>query len=183
MRKILQEFVKSVAQGRVEIYNEFSLQHEFGIHLRKKFPDMKIQFERNVTSLFQQTSHFIKKEIDICVCSQDQIQKHSAFELKFPRNGMYPEEMFSFCKDIIFTEQLKRAGFLKTYFIVFVDDRLFYEGSAEGIYAYFRGGLSLSGTIPKPTGNKQTSIVISGNYTINWETVGNGMKYAFVEAK
>jgi hypothetical protein len=65
---------------------------------------MKIQFERNVLSLFQQTSHFIKKEIDVCVYSQDRTQKHSAFELKFPRNGQYPEQMFSFCKDIAFAE-------------------------------------------------------------------------------
>lgn len=96
MKAIIQDFVQSVALGRIEIYNEFSLQHELGIHLRKQFPDLKVQFERNVSSLFGITSHFTKKEIDICVHSQDGTQKHSAFELKFPRNGQHPEQMFSF---------------------------------------------------------------------------------------
>ncbi len=27
-------------------------------------------------------------------------------ELKFPRNGQHPEQMYSFCKDIVFAEQL-----------------------------------------------------------------------------
>lgn len=181
MKTILQEFIQSVAQGQTEIYNEFSLQHELGIHLRKKMPEMKIQFERNVSSLFQKTAHFTKREIDICVSSQNRTLNHSAFELKFPRNGQYPEQMFSFCKDIAFAEQLKEAGFLKRYFLAFADDRLFYEGSAEGIYAYFREGWPLTGTIQKPTGKKDDSVFISGNYTIHWESVGNGMKYALVE--
>ena len=181
MKLILQEFVQLVAQDQIEIYNEFSLQHEFGIHLRKKFPDLKVQFERNVSYLFKEPSHFIKKEIDIIVISSDRTQKQSAIELKFPRNGQYPEQMFSFCKDIAFVEQLKKAGFSQTYFLAFADDRLFYEGATEGIYAYFRGGRQLTGTIQKPTGSKDSSIVISGNYTVSWEPAGNGLKYAFVE--
>jgi hypothetical protein len=181
MNTIVQDFIQSVAQGQTEIYNEFSLQHELGIHLRKHFPEMKVRFERNVSSLFDSASHFKKKEIDICVCSQDGFQKHSAFELKFPRNGQHPEQMFSFCKDISFLEQLKQAGFLRTYFLAFVDDRLFYEGAAKGIYAYFRAGHPLTGTIQKPTGKKDDVVVISGCYTITWQSVGNGLKYAFVE--
>lgn len=181
MKIILQEFVQLVAQGRIEIYNEFSLQHEFGIHLRGRFQDMKVQFERNVSFFFQSTSLFIKKEIDISVFSADKKQKHSAIELKFPRNGQYPEQMFSFCKDIAFAEQLKQAGFAKTYFIVFADDRLFYKGVAEGIYSYFRGTQKLNGTIQKPTGSKNDSITICGTYSIQWEDVVNGMKYVLVE--
>jgi hypothetical protein len=129
MNAIVQDFIQSIALGQTEIYNEFSLQHELGIHLRKHLPEMKVRFERNVSSLFASTSQFKKKEIDICICSQDGAQKDSAFELKFPRNGQHPEQMFSFCKDIAFLEQLKQAGFLKTYFLVFVDDILFYEGA------------------------------------------------------
>jgi hypothetical protein len=183
MKTILQEFIQSVAQGQIEFYNEFSLQQELGIHLCKKFPEMKIQFERNVSSLFQQTAHFTKREIDISVSSQDMILNYGAIELKFPRNGQYPEQMFSFCKDIAFAEQLKEAGFLKTYFLAFVDDRLFYEGSAEGIYAYFREGRPITGTIQNPTGKKDDSVFISGNYTISWESAGSGMKYVLVETR
>lgn len=182
MKQIIEEFSAEVAKGKIEIYNEFSLQHEFGIHLRSKFPDMKVQFERHVSFFFNGTNlNFIKKEMDISVFSQDKSNKEAAFELKFPRNGQYPEQMFSFCKDICFIEQLKQAGFKATYFIVFADDRLFYEGSSKGIYGFFRDKKELSGTIQKPTGKKDESVTISGRYTIVWHDVRQGMKYAFVE--
>ena len=181
METILQEFTKSLNERRIEIYNEFSLQHELGIFLRGKLEGMKIQFERNVSFFFEQTSHFVKKEIDISIFSKDKKQLYSALELKFPRNGQYPEQMFSFCKDIAFAEQLRAAGFLKAYFLVFADDRLFYEGTSDGIYGYFRGKRQLTGTIQRPTGPRDSSITISGTYDIRWESVGNGMKYALME--
>ncbi|MEM2111971.1 MAG: hypothetical protein QXX08_08880 [Candidatus Bathyarchaeia archaeon] len=182
MRQIIKEFAAEIAEGEIEIYNEFSLQHEFGIYLRSKFPNMKIQFERPVSFFFSRTNlNFIKREIDISVFSQDKTNKEAAFELKFPRNGQYPEQMFSFCKDICFIEQLKQAGFKATYFIVFADDRLFYEGSSEGIYGFFRGKKDLRGTIQKPTGKKDETVKISGKYTIVWHTVTKEIKYGFVE--
>jgi hypothetical protein len=136
MREKIEKFSLLVAQGQVEIYNEFSLQHELGLYLRSTIQNAKVQFERNVSFFFPPPFDFLKKEIDISVFSADKANKYCAVELKFPRNGQYPEQMFSFCKDIGFLEQLKRAGFEKAYFIVFADDRLFYEGSTEGIYAY-----------------------------------------------
>ena len=181
METIVKEFVQSVATGNVEIYNEFSLQHEFGLHLRERLRDLKVQFERNVSFWFKRTSHFRKKEIDICVYSHDKLQMHSAIELKFPRNGQHPEQMFSFCKDVAFLEQLKDAGFQNAYFLAFVEDKLFYQGDAKGIYSFFRGGRPITGTIQKPTGEKNDSVEISGTYTINWQVVGNGMKYALIE--
>ena len=57
-----------------------------------------------------------------------------AIELKYPRNGQYPEQMYSFVKDIIFMEQLKTEGFDATFSMVLVDDKLFYEGKvAEAV--------------------------------------------------
>jgi len=42
-------FFSGVAKGTVEVYNEFSLQHEFGLYLRTIFgTTFKIQFERPV---------------------------------------------------------------------------------------------------------------------------------------
>jgi hypothetical protein len=182
MKSILQEFVQAVARGHIEIYNEFSLQHEFGIHLRGKFPGLKVHFERNVSALFGTTSQFIKREIDISVFSADKAHKHSVLELKFPRNGQHPEQMFKFCQDICFAEQLKQEGFQNAYFLALVDDKLFYDGpDRTGIYSYFRDGKTLTGTISKPTGSKDKSVTIRGQYQVNWKPVGNGMMYAFVE--
>lgn len=181
MRETIEEFSRLIAQGRVEIYNEFSLQHELGLCLRSVIQDAKVQFERNVSYFFSPTSHFVKKEIDISIFSTDKSRKLCAVELKFPRNGQYPEQMFNFCKDIFFLEQLKQAGFEKAYFIVFADDRLFYEGNTEGIYGYFRGAKELTGNIQKPTGRRDTTIEICGHYSVRWNAVGNDLKYAVVE--
>lgn len=181
MRLKIQEFADLVAHGQVEIYNEFSLQHELGIFLRSALQDAKVQFERNVSHFFSATSSFVKREIDIAIFSNNTSSKHCAVELKYPRNGQYPEQMFSFCKDIVFLEQLKKAGFEKAYFIVFADDRLFFEGNADGIYAYFRGMKELTGRIQKPTGSKDVELEICGRYSICWSSAGVNRKYAVVE--
>ena len=65
IRKLLEEFIKEIQSGNIEIYNEFSLQHELGIYLRKALPAYKVEFERNVK--FFNISNTVKKEIDIVV--------------------------------------------------------------------------------------------------------------------
>lgn len=88
----------------IDIYNEFSLQHELGIYLRSVLPQYKIQFEQNV-SFFTNDIKIIKREIDISIFTQDKREKY-AIELKCPLNGQYPEQMYSFTKDIKFMEEL-----------------------------------------------------------------------------
>ena len=185
MKSVLDKFVHTVACGDIEIYNEFSLQHELGIHLRNYFPGMKVQFERNVLDLFGTTAPFIKREIDISILSADKVHKHSVLELKFPRSGQHPEQMFKFCQDIAFVEQLKKAGFQHGYFLGFVDDKVFCEGREKtGIYPYFRDGKLLTGTVYKPTGKGKDveKVEISGSYKVKWESVpGTNMRYVFLE--
>lgn len=41
--------------------------------------------------------------------------EHYAIELKYPLNGQYPEQMFSFVKDIKFMEEMKELGFNEAY--------------------------------------------------------------------
>ncbi|NCE98851.1 hypothetical protein D1151_07040 [Emergencia sp. 1XD21-10] len=107
-----------------------------------------MQFERN-TKLFG-IAGTIKHEIDIAVYNET--EKY-AIELKYPMNGQYPEQMYSFVKDIIFMEQLKDNGFDATYSLMRVNDKNFYSGrKIDGIYAYFRGAEVLQGTIKKPKG-------------------------------
>jgi hypothetical protein len=59
-----------------------------------------------------------------------------AIEIKFPTNGEYPAQMFSFCKDIKFLEELRDAGFRNNLFIAFANDPLFWKGRAEKIFMY-----------------------------------------------
>ena len=65
IEQLLNSFISLVALGEVEVYNEFSLQHELGIFLRAKLTGYKVQFERN-TNYFG-ISGTVKHEIDIVV--------------------------------------------------------------------------------------------------------------------
>lgn len=181
MEYLIKRFVDEIASGRVHIYNEFSLQHELGIYLRSKLEGKKVQFERNISFFGLNKSEFVKREIDISVFS-DENMPETAVELKYPRNGQHPEQMFSFCKDVQFAEQLKSSRFKEAYVVIFADDPLFYErGSQEGIYSFFRGERNLSGEITKPTGKKDDKVNIKGSYTVKWHTVTGDLKYTMIE--
>ena len=86
---LLEEFVDLIRNEEVEVYNEFSLQHELGIFLRAKLTENKVQFERN-TKFFGITGT-VKHEIDIVIYNEN--EKY-AIELKYPLNGQYPEQMY-----------------------------------------------------------------------------------------
>ena len=109
MNNLFSQFADNVRLGKIEIYNEFSLQHELGIFLRNRLSRYKIQFERNVSYFGFNKNDYVKREIDISVCNPDKNLLYAAIELKYPRNGQYPEQMYSFCKDISFVEQLKAS--------------------------------------------------------------------------
>ena len=183
MEEIIASFATEVGAGNIEIYNEFSLQHELGIYLRNAFSDKKIQFERNVSFFGLNKMDFVKREIDISIFESMKSRPEAAIELKYPKNGQYPEQMFSFCKDVSFIEQLKRSGFRNTYVIIFAEDHLFYEGSQNGIYGFFRGGKNLSGFVQKPTGNRDSEINIEGCYTVRWQPVKGSLKYSVIKAQ
>jgi hypothetical protein len=178
---LIAQFVDSVAVNGIEIYNEFSLQHELGVFLRSTLSGYKVQFERNVEHFASSKSAFTKRELDIAVFSPDKTELKYAVELKYPRNGQYPEQMFNFCKDIAFAEELKAAGFSRAALLIFADARPFYAGSDEGIYGYFRAGRPITGRIEKPTGRKGESVIIKGNYVVSWVPLSQTTRYAYVE--
>jgi hypothetical protein len=136
-----------------------------------------------VSSLFDGSKHFEKREIDIAIVSSDGNDKRYAVELKYPRNGQHPEQMFSFCKDIKFAEELRDAGFESTAVVIFAEDRLFYEGSPAGIYGLFRAGHPIHGRIQKPTGAKDAYVDIKGSYIAQWHEVLGDLKFCVVEIK
>ena len=136
LKNLVKGFFSYIEAENIELYNEFSFQHELGIFLRRELEGYTIQFERNV-SYFSISNQTIKKEIDISIFNKDKSERY-AIELKHPLNGQYPEQMYSFVKDIKFMEELKENGFTKTAVVVLVSDRPFYQGrSNQGIYRYF----------------------------------------------
>jgi hypothetical protein len=178
---LIAPFIKSISSGTIEFYNEISLQHELGFFLRTQLPNSKVQFERNVRSLFSGQNAFVKREIDLILTCRERNALQWAIELKYPRNGQYPEQMFSFCRDIVFLEQLKAAGFAETGLLIFADDHLFSRGPSEGIYGYFRGGRLLHGPVRKPTGNRETEIIVQGSYTIQWRDASDRLRFTAIE--
>ncbi|WP_410986713.1 hypothetical protein [Bacillus paranthracis] len=182
LRELVEDFFLYVQVNAVEIYNEFSLQHELGIFLRERISGYRIQFERNV-SYFTTDTKTIKKEIDITIFNEEKSERY-AIELKCPLNGQYPEQMYSFVKDIKFMEELKSRGFTKTATVTLVSDRPFYEGrNNEGIYKFFREEYSVYGSIFKPTGvgKSKDNITLSGKYDFSWQNLGEGRKYYIIQ--
>ena len=180
IKSLLINFWKYRKENNIEIYNEFSLQHELGIYLRNNLPEYKVQFERNVSFFFGKADTR-KKEMDIVIYKADMSERY-AIELKYPKNGQYPETMFAFIGDIKFMERVKELGFNKTFVMTFVDDHLFYEGSDNSeIYSFFRAGKEINGTIQKPTGKKDDFITLDGSYKIHWNKLDNGEHYYLLE--
>lgn len=202
MKKLLEDFMRlqKTNGDDILVYNEISLQLELGLYLRQK--GYTVRFERNIGEYVEDTSEFVKKEIDIVAYKKGENEleadkgkneleaKKIAIELKFPRNGQYPEQMFSFIKDIKFMEQVKNAKlkdvckegkFTKTYVLTLVDNKNFYLSNRgkNDIYSYFRNNgsdiqIPNGKDIIKPTGNKEEcketiKITLNTQYKSEWK--------------
>jgi len=179
MEVFIKLFFDKIKENKIDVYNELSLQHELGIYLRNQIGDYKIEFERNVAHFGFDKTQFIKRETDISVYIHKFL--HVAIELKYPRNGQVPEQMFSFVKDLKFLEQLTAEGFRKGYLIILTDEPLFYTGKNKGIYSYFRSKKTITGTFRKPTGKKDETIQLSNEYIASWEDLKSNLKYCVLE--
>jgi hypothetical protein len=179
LQPLIADFCQEISSGSIDIYNEFSLQHELGIYLRSNLSEYKVAFERNVSHFKLVKTDFVKREIDIAITSKAG-GLECVIELKYPRNGQVPESMFGFCKDIAFLEQLRRAGFSNAYFLAFADDKLFYSGSNVGIYGLFRGQVPIRGLVTKPTGARNESVDICGSYIATWNTIRDNTRYCLM---
>ena len=51
----------------------------------------------------------------------------------------------------------------------------------DGIYGYFRNKIPINGSITKPTGDKNKSHIVNGNYCINWEKTGDGRMFYIIQ--
>jgi hypothetical protein len=177
LRQHLQSFFAAVGRQEIEIYNEFSLQHEFGLFLRTKTSDgaVKIQFERPA-AFFGITNKLTKKEIDLA-CFRSPEKPLAAVEFKFPRAKQVPIRMFKYCQDEAFLEELvlKERRFERGYAVMAADNRDFYQGNRHApdtIYSAFRNGTPLRGTINKPTGTYEPPVTLMREYKIEWQDVG-----------
>lgn len=182
----LKGFANEISKGRVEIYNEASVQYELAIYLRGHLgQDYKLQLERNIDYFNLDKKRYIKKEMDMVVFTLDK-KKKCCVELKFPTQGQHPEQMFSACKDVKFLEQLVKSGFGCGYFMMFADDYLFYDVSRADyrIYKLFRNEKLIKGSVRKPTGRNKSEVYhFDGQYKIEWKALVDNLKYFLIEVK
>lgn len=182
IKELIEDFFITATTNNIELYNEFSFQHELGIYLRNRLIDKnyKIEFERNVSYFGLEKNKFIKKEIDIVIYNQNE---KIAIELKYPTNGQYPEQMFSIVKDVKFCEELFLNGFNNCYSITLTDDDTFFttKRKNDSIYKKFREEKKLYGEIEKPTGDKNETIKLNNEYKLNWDNWKEQFKYAIIE--
>ncbi len=175
---LLDEFVSHITKGKTEIYNEASVQYELTMFLREKIPNYKIQLERNVKFFNLEKKNFVKKEIDIVLFNNSQSKKF-AIEIKFPVNGETPIQMFHFCQDIKFLEQLKESGFTDNFFLALTPHNSFWndDGKKGTIYEKFRKEKELYGEIKNQIGVSTEKVNLNGRYRINWLSVNDKVRF------
>ena len=174
---ILEDFVSQITKGKTEIYNEASIQYELAIFLREVIPNYKIQLERNVSYFELNKKHFLKREIDIVLFNTTKTRKF-AIEIKYPLSEV-PIQMYKFCEDIKFLEQLKESGFTDNFFLAITPLSNFWSdrGETGTIYEKFRKEKELYGTIKNQIGDSKEEVTLKGRHKINWLTINDSTRY------
>lgn len=181
VNRAIDGITSGVRSREIEIYNEASAQHELAYELRDILgKGWKVYLERNVEHFGLRKADFLKKEMDISMVNSQDDSRY-CIELKYPRSGQYPEQMFKVCEDLRFLEQLRDAGFAKCHFLMFCDDRNFYSSvGGSQIYNLFRRERKLYGEIVKPTGRKDRVVNLRGSYSLDWQEINGNLKYFIV---
>ncbi|MFR1631579.1 MAG: hypothetical protein ACLSU0_00255 [Oscillospiraceae bacterium] len=216
INKTINDFFTDLKNGSIKVDedfdNEFGMQFELGIRLRNTLVQngfagqgYKVYFEKNIKNICRinkwNYNDTLKKEIDLLVAktSNGQVEELYAIELKFPRNGQYPEQMYSFVKDLAFIAQLKgRFNFKGCWSVVLVDNDNFCKTSnrktTNTIYTYFREDRNvgdnlkrIGGTIQKPTGKYKYQVPpfinIPAGYekTVQWNSINQNLYYYIMQ--
>ena len=136
----LNRFFETIQETPIELYSEFGLQHELAIFLRSNFPNLRVRLEYPTPRIFNPLPHFIKKEIDIYVTTED--GHRYVIELKMPKDDCgTPNEMYRAIQDVKFLEQLRQNNIDGCYAILFTERQAFWQApqANAGIYQLFNG--------------------------------------------
>ncbi len=186
---IIKDFLQRPSDQVGQIYNERSLQMEIGYYFRCR--GFSVEFEKPFkVERPQGSTKTPKTYLDLFVTGE---RRKLAIELKTPLNKRHPETLFDFCADLEFVESLVRSGEVdQGLCLLMTNDHVFWEdsGRGSGIHNFFRrSGEILTGKIIKPTGKKDTAVVLTGQYSLSdeWHSLDNprllsGARYLMVES-
>ena len=126
----------------------------------------------------------MKKEIDIVIFNKSAWggrTRKFAIEIKYPLS-QEPEQMYKFCEDIKFLEQLKESGFTNTFFLAITPNSRFWSsgGKRGSIYEKFRKEKELYGMIANPIRTSEAVVTLKGRHKINWLTINDSTRYFVV---
>jgi len=189
MEDLLHTFFRGTSNDVSEITNERALQLELAYYFRTA--GVGVQFEKYFDAARLPGSTCKPKvNLDLFLTKE---KKRIGIEIKVPLNGKHPETLYDFCADIEFIEALLRVSVIeKGYCVLLTNDPVFWKDTGRGspIHNCFRcHGNTLSGPVNKPTGQKDTAVVLSGRYipSVKWQKVGDarlmrGAQYLIIEA-
>ena len=109
LKELINNFWDYQKKNNIELYNEFSFQHELGIYLRNNLPNYKIQFERNISYFFNNVKDTKKKEIDIVIFKDDFSEKYAAIKIHFGELGNLAFLRPNYAK--VVADYVKQQGF------------------------------------------------------------------------
>nr|AIE98228.1 hypothetical protein [uncultured marine thaumarchaeote KM3_04_H06] len=178
---IVDDFASQISKGEIKIYNEASIQHELASFLRI-IPNYEIQLERNVNYFKLNKKRFVKRDIDIVLFNKTKTRKF-AIEIKYPTgNSGEPEQMYKFCEDLRFLEQLKESGFTGAFFLAITSNSRFWRNMRKrgSIYEKFRKEKELYGIIANPIRTSEAMVTLKGRHKINWLSINNFTRYFVV---
>lgn len=173
MLDLIYSFFRNAPGDCGPIVNERALQLELACYLRSL--GIKVEFEKRMSaSRLPGSTAKPKTNLDLQITKNGEVY---GIELKVPLNGQHPETMYSYCMDIEFIEALTRERLVNTgYCVMLTNDMAFWRDSGRGseIHDMFRvEGKELVGTVQKPTGAKNSCVVLEHAYRLAsaWRTV------------
>lgn len=164
MDQLLHRFFDDPPPQCGTLHNERSLQLELAVYFRNL--GHSVEFERpfKLPRPIGSTAK-PKKNLDLLI---DQNGQKIGVELKVPLNGQHPETLYSYCMDIEFVEALICHEVVDRGFcLMATNDPLFWTDKVTGseIHNKFRRENEiLSGPVRKPTGKKDTQVILTGSY-------------------
>lgn len=179
---IIKGFVDYAQKIDLEIYNEFSLQFELAIYLRKLLGEAyKIQLERNISFLGLK-GNFLKKEIDIILFKEPlRLNESIVIELKAVINQSHarPITVFNWITDLKFLEQLKSVGVSQCYSFFVTDNSKLLSGPNDqktklNLLPDFRKRIIQGAYSTHSISHNKKSISLDSVYEFCWKSfVGN----------
>jgi hypothetical protein len=173
--ELIENFFLRAPEESRSIESERALQLELAYFFRMS--GVSVQFERGISAPVPHGSNRkSKRYLDLLVHHNGLAV---AIELKVPLSGRHPETMYDFCADIEYVESIVRAGYANSgYCLMFTNDKAFWDDSGRGspIHDLFRRkGPIANGRIDKPTGERDSCVVLTGSYGLSggWRMVGD----------